>query len=316
MVLRVPTTGGRRQRVAATAAILLLAICVGAPSATPAPAADPASPPARQSNRLGELAPLDTGGHVIIVIIDGLRPDLISAQISPTLTRLIDEGTSTLEAQTVRPTITLPAITSILTGIRPRDHGVTWNDYEPEKGVVAATTIFHIAKEAGLGTAFFSGKVKLRHAAPPEALDRFSVRFLPDVSVIVMGREHLTEALPGLMVLHLPNIDRAGHLHGWGSEQQREMLRTTDIAIASLIDTIETTEGLGPTRVIVTADHGGEGKSHQRASRRSSTVPWVIWGNGVEPAELDSMEIVATAAVALRSLGLEVPGHMVDVGSD
>ena len=104
------------------------------------------------------LEPLGPDGHVIIVIVDGLRPDLISVENSPTLQRLVDEGAATLEAQTVRPSITLPAIISMLTGLRPRDHGILWNDYRLDRGIVSATTVFDIVHDAGLKTAFFSGR--------------------------------------------------------------------------------------------------------------------------------------------------------------
>ena len=310
MVLPAPGLSLFRRCLVAT---VTLAVAVGIVS-SPAAATAPRRSAGGQSDPLATLEPLGPGGQVVIIIVDGLRPDLISAENTPTLTRLIEEGAATLEAQTVRPNVTLPAITSILTGIRPRDHRVTWNDYEPDRGVVEATTVFHVVKEAGLGTAFFSGKVKLRHAAPPEVIDNMSVRFLPDVSVVILARGHLPEAGPGLTVVHLPNNDRAGHEYGWGSKQQREALRATDIAIASLIETIETDERIGPTRVIVTADHGGDGKNHQRRSRLTSTVPWIIWGASVEPAELESVSVLITAATALRSLGLEVPGHMIEGG--
>ncbi len=256
------------------------------------------------------LEPLGPDGHVIIVIVDGLRPDLISVENSPTLQRLVDEGAATLEAQTVRPSITLPSITSMLTGLRPRDHGILWNDYRPDLGIVSATTVFDIVHEAGLKTAFFSGKVKMRHAAPPDALDAVAVRFLPDVSIVTLARNALAELRPSLMVVHLPNMDRTGHEFGWASDEQIRTLRATDIALASLIDAIESDPLLGPTRVILTADHGGSGDNHQRGVRRDLTVPWILWGDGVESVELDPVSVTVTAATALKALGLEPLGTM------
>ena len=220
--------------------------------------------PLPQADVLRSIEPLGDNGHVVIIIVDGLRPDLISAERTPTLQRLVDEGASTLDARTVRPSVTLPSITSMLTGLRPADHGVTWNSYDPDMEPVAATTIFDVAHDAGVTTAFFSGKVKLRHAIHPESLDTSSIRFLPDVSITLLARAHLEEAQPGLMVVHLPNVDRAGHEFGWSSDEQRLTLRATDIAIASIMAMVESDTIEGPIRVIVTADHGGEDKNHQR----------------------------------------------------
>jgi len=265
---------------------------------------------APQAGVLQSLEPLGQNAHVIIIIIDGLRPDLITAERTPALQRLVDEGASTLEAKTVRPSITLPAITSMLTGLRPRDHGVTWNDYDPGKGSVTATTIFDLAHRAGVSTAFFSGKVKVRHAVRSESLDAESVRFLPDASVAILARTHLEEHQPGLMLVHLPNVDRAGHQYGWRSDEQKKTLIATDLAIASILQVVESGVLDGPVRLIVTADHGGEGKNHQRLLRGNETVPWLLWGDGIEPHPIDSVSVTLTAAAALRSLGLDIPGTM------
>jgi len=184
---------------------------------------------------------------------------------------------------------------------------VKWNDYEPGKGIVEARTIFDVAHDAGLGTAFFSGKVKLRHVARASSLDSMTARFLPDASVVILARTYLVEQQPNLMLVHLPNIDRAGHEFGWGHAKQRETLRATDIAIASLIAVIESGELRGPSRVIVTADHGGEGWNHQLVRRGNLTVPWILWGDGVTPAQLPPVSVTITATVALHSLGLDLP---------
>jgi len=265
---------------------------------------------APQAGVLQSLEPLGGNPHVIIIIVDGLRPDLISAKRTPMLQRLVDEGASTLEAKTVRPSVTLPSITSMMTGLRPRDHGVTWNDYEPDKGTVEATTILDVAHKAGVGTAFFSGKVKLRHAIHSDSLDAETARFLPDASIAMLARAYLEDSQPGLMVVHLPNVDRAGHKYGWRSKQQLETLISTDIAIASILQVVESGVLNGPVRLIVTADHGGEGDNHQRQRRGNETVPWLVWGDGVEARTIDSVSVTLTAAAALRSLGLDIPANM------
>lgn len=268
---------------------------------------------APQVGVLQSLEPLTGNPHVIIIIVDGLRPDLISAERTPTLQRLVDEGASTLDARTVRPSVTLPSITSMMTGLRPQDHGVTWNDYEPEKGTVTATTIFDVAHDAGLRTAFFSGKVKIRHTIHAGSLDVESVRFLPDASLVILARAALEEQQPALLLVHLPNVDRTGHEFGWDSEEQRATLYATDIAIATILQVVDSGVLNGPVRLIVTADHGGEGKNHQRRRRINETVPWLIWGDGVESRSIDPVSVTLTAAAALRSLGLELPAN-IDTG--
>src|SRR5262245_9714508 len=110
--------------------------------------------------------------HVIIVSVDGLRPDAIAKFKAKTMERLMQEGSYSLEASTILPSKTLPSHTSMLTGLEPSEHGVTWNDEEMEiHGHVATPTIFAAAKQAGLHTAAFFGKSKFQHLQVPGTLD-------------------------------------------------------------------------------------------------------------------------------------------------
>ena len=50
--------------------------------------------------------------NVVLVSIDGLRPDAITTFAAPTLQRLMREGSYTLTASTINPSKTLPSHTS------------------------------------------------------------------------------------------------------------------------------------------------------------------------------------------------------------
>ena len=130
--------------------------CGGAasnPTAPPTPAVAATPPPAPR---------------VLIVSVDGLRPDAIFATATPTLRDLIARGSSTMGAQTIHPSNTLPSHTSMLTGLAPSTHGVTWNsDRTDELGVVTAPTIFALAKQSGFTTAAFFSKSKFHHLQQP-----------------------------------------------------------------------------------------------------------------------------------------------------
>src|ERR1700741_5001657 len=62
--------------------------------------------------------------RVIVVILDGLRPDAVDAFDLVYLRRLARLGASTMAARTVSPSLTWPALTSLMSGIAPADHGV------------------------------------------------------------------------------------------------------------------------------------------------------------------------------------------------
>src|SRR5437773_7850005 len=110
--------------------------------------------------------------HVIVVSIDGLRPDAIEKYDARAIRRLMREGRYTLSAQTIRTSLTLPAHTSMLTGVDETVHGVTWNsDKTKEKGYVTVPTVFGLAHAYGFTTAAFFSKTKFHHLEIPSTLD-------------------------------------------------------------------------------------------------------------------------------------------------
>ena len=148
--------------------------------------------------------------HVIIVTIDGLRADEVGAEITPTLQRMIDEGVSTLAAQTVRPSLTLPAHASIVTGRTPDQHHVKWNSYRPDRGNLSAKTIFDVARENGMTTAVFAGKDKLKHIVQKGDVNACTIEQRNDRDVIREAIRYFHNEQPNLMLVHLPGVDRAG----------------------------------------------------------------------------------------------------------
>ena len=66
---------------------------------------------------------------VLIVGIDGCRPDALRAARTPAMDALWQEGAYSFSAQTDERTVSGPCWTSILTGVWPEKHGVLSNDY-------------------------------------------------------------------------------------------------------------------------------------------------------------------------------------------
>ena len=83
--------------------------------------------------------------HVFIISFDQGNPDLIQQSDMPTLHSMAADGARTWSAYTIVPSLTLPAHTSMLTGVGPQVHQVLWNDFQPDKGLVKVPTIFSLA---------------------------------------------------------------------------------------------------------------------------------------------------------------------------
>ena len=70
-----------------------------------------------------------TPTRVLIVLFDGLRPDLISPALTPNLERLRRRGVTLARQRTVYPSETRVALTSLVTGATPDRHGMVGNKY-------------------------------------------------------------------------------------------------------------------------------------------------------------------------------------------
>jgi predicted AlkP superfamily pyrophosphatase or phosphodiesterase len=249
--------------------------------------------------------------HVLVVSIDGLRPDAIERFGARTLQRLMREGSYSLQATTILPSTTLPSHTSMLTGTEPEEHGVLWNREELDAhGHVATPTIFAAAKSAGFETAAFFSKAKFVHLAVPGTLDHVEApsawpgKWLADRTVDAVER-YLEQHRPNLLFVHLAEPDFAGHLAGWMSAPYGWAVQRADRELGELLEAAESAYGAGNYTVIVTADHGGHGRGHGSDDPRDVTIPWIAWGRGVAGGELaPGIRTVDTAATALWLLGL------------
>jgi predicted AlkP superfamily pyrophosphatase or phosphodiesterase len=253
--------------------------------------------------------------HVVIVSVDGLRPDAIGTFQASTLDRLTREGSYTLAARTIHPSKTLPSHTSMLTGQPPERHHVLWNNVvTADSDTIDLPNVFSVARSHGYRTAAFFSKPKFQPLQIDGTLDYSQApggwwgRWYADRTVSDI-ETYLVDARPNLLFVHLSDPDAAGHKHGWMTPEYGKAVRTADVAIGRLIGALDRTYGAGNFSLIVTADHGGHDTNHGSDDPRDVMIPWIAWGRGVKPGQLpsSSVQTMDTAATALWLLGIDRP---------
>ncbi|HEU4628302.1 MAG TPA: alkaline phosphatase family protein [Gemmatimonadaceae bacterium] len=284
---------------------LFVAAVLAAGACAPAPVAPRAAP--TPAGRVTQ--------HVVVVSIDALRPDAIARYDAVTLQRLMREGAYTLDARTILPSKTLPSHTSMLTGVEPAVHGITWNtDATLARGPVAVPTVFELAHDAGFHTAAFFSKAKFHHLERPGTLDYAQA---PLLTWAPWGARRTSEDAawyiahrrPNLVFVHIGEPDYAGHVAGFMTAIYGENVRIADRAVARVVAAAERAYGHGHYTLIVTADHGGHGHGHGSADPRDVTIPWIAYGQGVRAGTRlgPGIRTMDTAATALWLLGVPVP---------
>lgn len=253
---------------------------------------------------------------VVIIMVDGLRPDALKQAKAPALEGLIKRGSSTMKAQTVTPSRTLPAFTSMLTGLQVEAHGVDWNDYEPQRGFLKAPTIFEIATFNGSkwGAAFIQ-KEKLLHAVKQDRRLDLHVCNVSEqgctakkiaADVINSYKTSTDSTKPSLFLIHFAEADTAGHADGWMSKPYLKAVEDIDRAIGALIKGFKDLGLYEGTTFIVSADHGGHGTGHGTTMPEDMTIPWIAAGPGVKAGHdiKQPVSLMDTPATVMRAFGI------------
>src|SRR4051812_35812614 len=117
--------------------------------------------------------PVEQIDRVLIISVDGLRPDLLGRGYTPNLHGLMRGGSFTMWARTTAAAVTLPSHVSMLTGVTPKRHEIDWNrDLPLAKPVYPkGSTLFDLAHRGGYSTALVAGKSKFEVFARPGSLD-------------------------------------------------------------------------------------------------------------------------------------------------
>lgn len=253
--------------------------------------------------------------HVAIISIDGLRPDVALRADMPHLRSLMARGSFTFWANTTDVAITLPSHTSMLTGVTPEKHGIHWNDDKPENKPEhpLVPTLFDLAKQQGRTTACCAGKSKFRAFDTPGGLDWKFIKESDDAAVADAAAAIVREHKPDVLFVHFPDNDRIGHAIGWGTPEQVAGLSKTDAALGIVLKAIDDEHLTDSTLIILSADHGGNGRTHGGLDPRSRHIPWIAAGPGVKQnydLTLNVKLVVNTYdtfATACHVLGIPLP---------
>ena len=242
--------------------------------------------------------------RVLAISIDALNPAALSKlgpSRTPALHRLMDEGAFTLNARSqVESTETLPNHTSMVTGRRVQassgGHGVTWNVHRPGTTVQQAaghdvSSVFTVAHAAG-STALFSAKEKftLFKRSWPDGIDRTLIHEADDPGLMRAARSDLLQADREFTFVHFGHADLTGHASGFMSPAYLDAVEQVDALVGKLLRAIDTHPELAGTVVILTADHGGNGRNHKDPTKYANyRIPFLVWGPGVVHGDLYAM---------------------------
>ncbi|MBI3568943.1 MAG: alkaline phosphatase family protein [Gemmatimonadetes bacterium] len=257
--------------------------------------------------------------RVVIVVLDGLRADAMSRFELFHLQRLALRGAFTFSARTVSPSVTACAMASLLTGASPERHGLQSDRFELPRPRGPVHPLPKVLAEHSLpASAFISGVPPIlgglaQRIAGVLGFGEARCTGRGAIEVLETARRTLDAQRRGLIVMHWPDADRAGHDHGWMSPEYAMAAHRMDDALGRLTKAIDLTDPA--TLLIALADHGGGGRvlaHHDSDHPLDTTIPIVMAGGAVEPGNLGSgVGLVDVPATALWALGIPLPDSYV-----
>lgn len=263
------------------------------------------------------LQKYDGINRVLIIGIDGCRPDLLTKEIAPNIVELMDqpETAYSLKAKNESRTMSGTNWSSMLTGVHHQKHHVNGNGFR-KPNFDEHPSIFAKAESTyeNLNTA------SIVHWKP---INKQIIQDAVDISLFGNDEEVKNLAVDLLQTndtihfvfLHFDDVDHAGHSTGFGVENPNYVnaIKQTDEYIGAVLIALASRDLSHENWLtILSTDHGGKGKSHSkgRLVPEIRTVFAIFSGNAVVQQGVISEQVntVDIAATVLQHLGVQQKG--------
>ncbi|MBO9664077.1 ectonucleotide pyrophosphatase/phosphodiesterase [Dokdonella sp.] len=223
-------------------------------------------------------------GPVILVSIDGFRPDYLDRGDTPTLNALAAAGVRAEAMKPAFPSLTFPNHYTLVTGLYPDHHGIVNNRMvDPISGARfvyndAKTTadptwwggepIWVSAEKQGVhaATMFWPGSDVAIAGVRPSRWLPFDGKMKPDARVdqLLAWIDLPPPERARFYTLYFEQIDHAAHQDGPASAGVDAALREVDAALARLLDGLKRRGLSDRANLVIVSDHGGTATARER----------------------------------------------------
>ena len=259
--------------------------------------------------------------HVLVIGIDGIRPDVLASVPTPNLDALAEAGAFSAEARTGFPTVSGPGWSSFLTGVWPDKHGVTDNTFSGSNYGAFPDFLTRIERAAPELATFAAvdwtplidslegGRLVGDAVDVTVRLDGYELGWAEaDSAVVAASVLHLETADPNAMFVYLGNPDEASHHAESIEEPYRQAIALADRHVGLLMDAVRARPNYSSEDwlVVSSTDHGrlADG-GHGGDSPEESTIYFLVSGAGVAPGSLEGApSIVDVPLTAMAHVGI------------
>ena len=259
-----------------------------------------------------EVIPESRGAykHVVIIGVDGAGAYFKDTD-TPRCDEIFKGRATTYRSLMSLPTMSAQGWASILHGVLPAFHGLTNDIIEKTPYPLNSPypSVFRVAREA-LPDAELASFVEWNPINIGIVENNLGVeKGTGNDDAEVTGRilTYLKSKTPALMFVQFSSPDDIGEKYGFGTDIYLATVSTADALVGRIYDQLKLKGILDDTLFIVTADHGGTGKTHGGDSDEEKYVFLGVAGKTVDSSVIADAEGRDVAAIAAYALGLDFP---------
>ena len=266
-------------------------------------------------------------GRVLVIGIDGVRPDALRIADTPAIDELISEGAFTNNTKILgeryreNETISGPGWSSFLTGVWADKHGVNDNTFRGENYDEYPHFFVHLKRafpKAITGSfvdwepidTFILRDADVREVCPASSEDSLLKK---DKKLANEAANFLTQQNPHAVFVYFGQVDEIGHQDGFHPSvpSYLQALRTVDAHVATLMRAIQSRPKYLEENwlVVISTDHGGRGRKHRGGHDVPEIVTTFLVVSGVQSKKgviEDPSYIVDAPITALTHLGVPI----------
>jgi len=246
---------------------------------------------------------------VLIIGIDGCRPDALLAANAPNMDALWKDGAYTFNARTDEISSSGPAWSAMLTGVWHQKHNVTNNEYE-DPDMEHYPHFFHRIRQEKPELRTYSvanwGPI---HNILQEGDATYTSSKTNDVMVASEVSSILENKDVDVMFVQLDEVDGAGHRHDYKVESEKYLkaIERSDKQVGAMVSALGRRPSIKDENwlIILSADHGGSDFGHGKNIPEHTTVFYIASGKSAVKGEIhEEVGVVDVAVTALYHLGI------------
>ena len=254
---------------------------------------------------------LQAQNKVLIIGIDGCRPDALLAAETPNIDKLWKNGAYSFSAKTDKISSSGICWTGMLTGVWHEKHNVTTNAYK-NPNIAEYPHFFRRVKEEKPELKTFSVvNWSPIHKILQEGDADISNYLLTDDKVAKRVADLLSNDNPDVMFVQLDDVDHAGHKYDFSPESKKYLkaIEKSDKQVGVILKALYERGNYNEENwlILVSTDHGGSEFGHGKDIPEHTTIFYIASGEDVKKGEIEQqVNVIDVAVTALKHLNIDI----------